>query len=1640
MKTVHKIVMALLAAMTMVCLLVPNSPIQAQEADNPPIASDLRREENFNRSWKFIRRDDPNAIEEDYSDENWYNVSLPHDFSIPYFMEQKFYTGIGWYRKTFEISEEDLEGRVKIDFDGVFHTIDLYVNGRKVGTHQGGYTGFEFDLTDYLHAGENILAAKVDNTWNPQLAPRAGDHNFTGGIYRDVKLVYEAPVHVTWYGTFAQTPNVSKASSDLRMQAEVENESEKPVSVYVRHTLLDAEKNQVAQFASSPRTINAGETFNFDDTYPSIANPHLWSVDDPYLYTVITEVFQDGAAVDSVSTQMGFRWCEWTADQGFFLNGEHLWLNGVNAHQDHAGWCNAVSDSALARDVEMVKEAGFNFIRGSHYPHAPAYTQACDENGIIYWSEVAFWFIGGAGGEGDAENPSSADYTSNGYPTVSADQPAFEQSCMDMLEEMIRVHRNHPSIVVWSMGNETFFQNVQDDSGTNTDVKKRALITRMAKRCKELDPTRAAGLGGTQRNGYDKIEGVEVAGYNGDGAAIGDYQNPGVPNMVAEYGSHTVNRSEGDEYAPYYDFVQSENNLPIEYEWRSGIALWCMFHHGTVAARSYGDMGIVDYYRLPMKEWYWYRNQFNPEHPKPEFSKEGTPTKLELSASDLVLKDDGTQDTHLIVTLKDDEGNWIGEKRKITLTVTEGPGIFPTGKTFVMDPDSENKSMLDGKGAIEFRSYYAGTTTITAESEGLEPATITLTTVGDSMNESEPDISTMYGSFMNTDGIILTDIENASAYELRDLNGVPCNASSNEEDRQNVLDKDPNTSWTASVPGPGQYINATMEHGEVILYKAAVLFDGEKMPFTLQGRTADATGEDDWETIVSYDKETIQTAPEEMTFFGTNPYRYIRVLFDQIDDDQYASFAELKLYSLKSVNEPIKTGYSNLSDLDLPEMIIKNKTVDGRPLTSEGIRYAKGISIPSTSTLTIDNYTKETGGYAWFEAEAFNASSNSVTLRLSAKNQTIYEKSFAPGEAASLKLSVYRCPDLTIETEGAGSISLGDARFSGVRRNLSLNQESIAKAEYLANYETLVPGTSYEGLVDLKAKEEQTVEISTSLVDPNGALLDFDSRTMMLAADKQTEIPVSVSVPKNLTDGSVLRVMIWNKETLEVLCDSVYAATLIDAKGQPAEADKYPAPSALELPKVTAMIGGNEMTKTGNWGRWPASGTQAGTLSGYETYVETGDYAGAELSYTFIGSAVSVFAKKDGSQSGCKIYIDGELADTISTNVSDGSNSYPSVFTKTFEEEGEHTIRIVPTGKFGFDALQILRSGIASKPEYVPGTENVTVAGSDVSVIKGGDWGQWKISDSEGYETYTDKAGSTLSYDFTGTGISMITKFDGGKTGADLYIDGKFYGTVSCTESSNTYRKGIDIQSLPFGAHTFSLVTKGKFGFTTITAVYGELEDRTALQAAVEQAEKLNESDYVSGWQNLQFALQDAKLALQSWSFSQDEIDDLCASLLKAIEDLGRPSELLKSSLASSLVKALDTLRTKDYDPHTNNQAAFTTAYDAAAAGVRSDAIEQAETLHENLLAGIAAIQTPEQPAFDLSALQMAVRKGEQIKENLSAYSNTGVSEFETALASAKSVLDDPRSQDEIDQSAKALASALLVLRRLPDASDSIFS
>ena len=504
-----------------------------------------------------------------FDDTRWARVGLPHSFSMPYFRAENFYVGYGWYRRPFDAPSRWRGQRVQLEFDGVFQVAEVFVNGSRVGEHKGGYTGFSFDISNAMKPGRNMLAVRVNNIWNPRIAPRAGEHVFSGGIYRNVRLVVKSPVHVAWYGTSVTTPQVSKASGTVNVKTEVVNTSAAAKSTIVRTRVLDAKGKTVMEMKSNAQTIAANTTGVFDQTSQPIANPRLWHPDHPYLYQVQTTVLDGRKVVDETTSPLGFRWFKWTPDQGFLLNGERFYFKGANVHQDHAGWGDAVTDSGFSRDVKLVKDAGMDFIRGSHYPHAPAFSKACDEQGMLFWSENAFW------GTAGFRSP----WAASAYPTDPADEAEFEASVKQQLREMIRIHRNHPSIVAWSMGNEVFF------SDGRVMPKVRRFLADLVSYTHELDPTRPAAIGGTQRGDIDKIG--DIAGYNGDGARL--FVNPGIPSVVSEYGSTMVDRPGA--YEPGWgDLPQTPGANPDQIgswrlPWRSGEVIWCCFrswqHRGT---------------------------------------------------------------------------------------------------------------------------------------------------------------------------------------------------------------------------------------------------------------------------------------------------------------------------------------------------------------------------------------------------------------------------------------------------------------------------------------------------------------------------------------------------------------------------------------------------------------------------------------------------------------------------------------------------------------------------------------------------------------------------------------------------------------------------------------------------------------------------------------------------------------------------------------------------------------------------------------------------------------------------------------------------------------------------------------------------
>lgn len=764
-------------------ILLPAVLTAATPTPGMAVAARSRVRINFNADWRFTLSDIPGAQNPEFDDTKWEPVGLPHSFSIPYFRSPSFYVGYGWYRKAIDLPRLPAERRLSLEFEGAFQEAEIFVNGAVVGHHRGGYTGFSVDITTAVRPGKNILAVRVNNKWDPTLAPRAGEHVFSGGLYRDVWLTATDAIHVAWTGTRILTPELSETSGRAAVETEVRNESSKPANVTLHSQILDAQGRVVSTLPDAEVAVASGQTIIGKQQSNPIANPRLWSPEDPALYRAVTSLLVAGRVVDRFETEFGFRWITWTADKGFFLNGKHRYFKGVNAHQDQAGWGDAVTNRAIERDVQLMKDAGFDFIRGSHYPHDPHFAEATDRIGVLFLSEAPFW------GTAGFKSP----WAASAYPTEPAQQSAFDASVKQQLAEMIRINRNHPSIIAWGMDNEVFF------SAKETLPQVRRLLAEEVKLTHELDPVRPASIDGAQRGNIDHIG--DIVGYNGDGAFL--FPNPGIPNFVAEYGSTMADRP-GPCEPGWGDLLRtpgagknSGDSYPWRLPWRSGEAIWAGFDHGSIAGRKFGGMGLVDYFRLPKRQWYWYRNAYRgiklPEWPQP-----GQAAALRLTSSSPTIQHaDGTDDIQLVITVLDARGHRLSNAPPVRLTIESGPGEFPTGRSILFE-EKNDIQILDGQAAIAMRSWQSGITKLRATSPGLKDGVLEITTL-----DGPPFVAgvTPIAADRPYTPEANSGAENKGAEQRFGTNN-PTAASSSASDHSSRLvnDGDPSTYW-APLPG-----------------------------------------------------------------------------------------------------------------------------------------------------------------------------------------------------------------------------------------------------------------------------------------------------------------------------------------------------------------------------------------------------------------------------------------------------------------------------------------------------------------------------------------------------------------------------------------------------------------------------------------------------------------------------------------------------------------------------------------------------------------------------------------------------------------------------------------------------------------------
>jgi beta-galactosidase len=403
-------------AMALLCAPVFGAAPQA-------IGVSSERRQSFNETWRFLKSDAPGAESPDFDDAAWRELRLPHDWAIEGPFDSKLnphtgglpISGTAWYRKTFTVAD-GLKGRLlSLEFDGVMSNARVWLNGKELGGRPYGYIGFSVDLTPYLRFGgqKNVVAVRVapedrSSRWYPG-----------AGIYRNVWLDVTAPVHVARWGTYVTTPQVDADRASIVVKTEVTGGGET-----VRTTILDAAGKSVATTTSS-----VGGDAKLD-----VPRPHRWDVDDPYRYTVVTEVLVGNRPVDRYTTPLGIRTIAFDKTKGFSLNGRTMKLHGVCLHHDLGALGAAMNRRAVERQLEILKRAGVNAIRTSHNPPAPELLDACDRMGFVVMDEAFdMWRI---------------PKVPNGYAKY------FDEWSERDVRDMIHRDRNHPSIILWSIGNE----------------------------------------------------------------------------------------------------------------------------------------------------------------------------------------------------------------------------------------------------------------------------------------------------------------------------------------------------------------------------------------------------------------------------------------------------------------------------------------------------------------------------------------------------------------------------------------------------------------------------------------------------------------------------------------------------------------------------------------------------------------------------------------------------------------------------------------------------------------------------------------------------------------------------------------------------------------------------------------------------------------------------------------------------------------------------------------------------------------------------------------------------------------------------------------------------------------------------------
>ncbi|MCJ8210023.1 DUF4982 domain-containing protein [Mucilaginibacter sp. RS28] len=574
--------------------------------------------QNFDRDWKFFLGDDSLARNQQYNDVHWRKLELPHDWSIEGQFSDKNNTtqaegglpaGIGWYRKTFTVPAAYKGKDVTITFDGVYRNSEVWINGHYLGKRPNGYITFKYDLSPYLdYGGDNVLAVKVDNSAQPNSRWYSGS-----GVYRHVWLTAKAKSHFVNWGTFITTPTVTAASATVHIKAQI-NSVESGLAVKVDIY------NPIGKVVAS---VNIPVVGNVLDKSVTISKPQLWSVDKAALYKVDLQLVKAGKILDNETVNIGLRSFRFSADSGFFLNGKNIKIKGVCMHHDLGALGAAVNTRAMERQLQILQQMGCNAIRTSHNPPAPEFLDLCDRMGLLVMDEAFdMW----------RKKKSKHDYYK--------DFPEWHEK--DLTDQVLR-DRNHPSIIMWSIGNEIREQ--FDSTGIS-------ITKELVNIVKRADPTRpvtsALSEANPDKNFIYKSGALDVIGLNYHQEVYADFQKnyPGKAFIGSETMSALETRgyydqpadttrhwpqsakkplTEGnaelavsayDNVAAYWGSTHEETwKIIKKYPFLSGLFIWTGFDYigeptpyPWPARSSY--FGIVDLAGFPKDVYYMYQSEW----------------------------------------------------------------------------------------------------------------------------------------------------------------------------------------------------------------------------------------------------------------------------------------------------------------------------------------------------------------------------------------------------------------------------------------------------------------------------------------------------------------------------------------------------------------------------------------------------------------------------------------------------------------------------------------------------------------------------------------------------------------------------------------------------------------------------------------------------------------------------------------------------------------------------------------------------------------------------------------------------------------------------------------------------------------------